>query len=760
MGDFNPGQDLLAGQAYDQGIIHNTLVNAANNALVAKYGAAAGNPEAWQTAENTNYLQSLHPLLVQSQANNNTLTGVQAGIAKDTQASTTAATNAGNTSYVLNQPNVMATNAAAAAGAQADAQLKTTAAGAAVAAQHARAVATAATAMQNAITANPNDPEGAYKAGIAAGNLIAPGEGDAYAPNTPQGKLLHDNFIANPTATIQGLNNQVQSGIAGMLQTLTPAQQIELYKSNADFQKLVQDNREKKQTIYNTALENEKSILGSQGSIGAGLVSTDRALQNIQQMRSLLGNVSDNTTWNAAVNAHVPGSDMKQLEALAEGTGSALSVDMLAGAKQAGGSLGVRASNTEFKGIGEALMKIDPNMTVAQMKSQLDSAEQAVRAYKDGATGLLYGPNGPTELRNAQARRLQAEADLNKDFGVLRTPDGAAPAASSASPAASAPPSGAAGASPAAGVTGTGNPPPAGMVWDSKTESMVPASGAAAAPVPRIGGGVSAPQGAQPIGSFNAALTHTLGAEGGYNERDANGAPVNMGINAAAHPGEDIRGMTVARASQIYKSDYWDKIGGDELAKTNPGLAHAGFDIAVVDGADKAKQLMAQAGGDANKLIDLQQQFQNNLIAKDPSRYGKYADVWTKRNAALRSDVAQGYVGSSYASAGAPAGGAPGGPIQAIPVNMIPAQQPGAIESPSVAAARAAQQNAAPAAPAAPATPTPQPIPIQVGDNGQAAQLAAINDPTTGAVAKAFTGSRTQVMAGRALLAKYLGRTA
>ena len=717
LGD-NWGNALLQGQQFGQNDIDQNYLNAAHAANVAKYGPQAGDPAAMASLQATNFLAQDQPSTLRTLQGNANVANAQGQIAQGTIGSTIAANNVNNSTTIQSGPSIVQNNKAAAATNTAAATSATIGADAALAAQHANAAAAAASAAQTHLNANPGDTEGAYQAGVAAAASIAPDEAKQYAPGTPQGDAFHKQFSTDPAGTINGINAQVRARTEAALATMSPQQRIEFMQKNADMQKVGGDILDQKQKAFQAASENEKTILAGAGPTGVVMTQAESALKNIEQMRALLGKVSGSTTWNAAVQAHVPGSNMQQLEALAEATGSALSVDMLQGAKAAGGSLGVRASNTEFKGIGESLMKIDPSMTVDQMKAQLDNAEKAVNVYRQTAQNMLDGPNGPAEYKNAVARRQQTELDYNSALGVY-APQGAASPAAPAQPAAPASPSGAA---------------------------AQPLS----APMPRLGADAAPAPQANPIGTFNAALQHTFGAEGGYNAKDANGAPVNMGINQAAHPGVDVANLTHDKASQIYKSEYWDAIGGDQLAKTSPGLAHAGFDIAVVDGAPKAKELIAKAGGDPNKLVDLQQQFQNNLIARDPSKYGKYADTWAKRNAALKADIASGTVGNSYVTPGAPDthtlanGGAtgswapitqtPNAPITPVPVPQQ-AQQP----------ASEPRQQASAQSPAARAAPA------------QAQALAsATYDPLTGASARAFQGQRSAVMDGRALLAKYL----
>ena len=695
-------EGLDAGQAATQ----YGLLNRANNALVAQYGPEAGNPVAQSQEINNNYLGQLDPLLVQQQA-------VTTGTAQALQPSSIAAGKAQNAGIVQQVPYQVQNAAATAAQNTATATTSDVAAKAAVGAQHAVAAVAAANDMTAHLAANPADKEGAWQAGIAAANLKAPGEGDAFA-NTPQGKTLHAQFLTDPQGAINGINSSVQSGIQAMQQTMSPAQWLEFQKSNADLANVNADRLTKAQASAKESNANVDSILGNQGPIGAAIVQGNSTLDRLKQMRDVLGGMSDESKWNDAVAKYIPGSSQQQLTALAESVNASLSGSLMAGAREAGGSATGIRSTKEFTAAGDAIAKIDPAMSKNQILASITDAEKAIKAYQSGASGILAGPNGSDEYRQALARKRQTDTNLNSLLGGYQPAAGSTPAA--ASPAAPVSPTGAAGSTPAS-------------------------------PTPRIGGATASTGPA--IGTFDAALSHTFGAEGGYNAADANGAPVNMGINQGAHPDVDVKNLTRPQAAAIYKRDYWDAIGGDDLAKTNPGMAHAGFDIAVVDGAPKASALIKEAGGDPNKLVDLQQQFQNGLIAKDPSRYGKYADVWQKRNQALKDDIASGTVGNAYAgSGGGAAAPTAGGGLAAMPAPIAapvaaPNVDPNAGRPPAPIASAAPAQNAA--QPGGPA--------FQVGPVASAAE-----DPVTGHVARAFAGERSQVMAGRALIAKYLGK--
>lgn len=146
-------------------------------------------------------------------------------------------------------------------------------------------------------------------------------------------------------------------------------------------------------------------------------------------------------------------------------------------------------------------------------------------------------------------------------------------------------------------------------------------------------------------GGFDQAVEFTLRHEGGYNKADSNGAEVNFGINKAANPDVDVKNLTREQAKDIYKRKYWAAINGDELSKTNPGLAAAAFDTAVIAGPGKAKDLLEKSGGDAGKFLDLRQQFLDGLVKSNPKKYGPYQKAWTTRTNNLRSEV--GLIGQS-----------------------------------------------------------------------------------------------------------------
>ena len=185
-----------------------------------------------------------------------------------------------------------------------------------------------------------------------------------------------------------------------------------------------------------------------------------------------------------------------------------------------------------------------------------------------------------------------------------------------------------------------------GLVPPTASSKNIPQPDVAPMPPRRPSGSVPAPPlpapidvnntSARPVAatpqSFEDSFRRTLGFEGGYSPSDANGYEVNKGINAEWHPDVDIKNLTDDQARAIYKNEYWDAIGADNLDPKIRGMA---FDTAVIAGPAKAKELLSQSGGDPQKFMELRSAFQNDLVNSNPEKYGRFAKAWDNRNAAL-----------------------------------------------------------------------------------------------------------------------------
>jgi lysozyme family protein len=152
--------------------------------------------------------------------------------------------------------------------------------------------------------------------------------------------------------------------------------------------------------------------------------------------------------------------------------------------------------------------------------------------------------------------------------------------------------------------------------------------------VPGYAGGVFT--GSDP---FDDAFRRVMRYEGGYVANDAGKGPSKFGINKAANSDLDIAKLTEKDAKRIYRERYWDKIGGDELAKKNPALATVAFDTAVNMGVTPAKRLVEQSGGDPSKILAAREQHYASLVKKDPETFAKYQSGWQSRLADLATSI-------------------------------------------------------------------------------------------------------------------------
>jgi lysozyme family protein len=96
--------------------------------------------------------------------------------------------------------------------------------------------------------------------------------------------------------------------------------------------------------------------------------------------------------------------------------------------------------------------------------------------------------------------------------------------------------------------------------------------------------------------NFEQAFERLIGHEGGYvNHPSDPGGETKYGISRRAYPGEDIAGMTLERARQLYARDYWGPAGCDAVP---PGIKFDLFDMAVNSGVKAAVRTLQRAVGE------------------------------------------------------------------------------------------------------------------------------------------------------------------
>jgi len=103
--------------------------------------------------------------------------------------------------------------------------------------------------------------------------------------------------------------------------------------------------------------------------------------------------------------------------------------------------------------------------------------------------------------------------------------------------------------------------------------------------------------------NFEESLAHVLKHEGGYvdHPKDPGGA-TNLGCTKKVWEEwvghevtkDDIRALTIADVSPLYKQRYWDKCRGDDLPR---GVDFAVFDLAINSGVGRASKLLQRSVG-------------------------------------------------------------------------------------------------------------------------------------------------------------------
>jgi len=116
--------------------------------------------------------------------------------------------------------------------------------------------------------------------------------------------------------------------------------------------------------------------------------------------------------------------------------------------------------------------------------------------------------------------------------------------------------------------------------------------------------------------NFDTSFEKLIGHEGGYVNHPADpGGETKYGITKRTYPGEDIRGMTLARAKEIYRRDFWGPAGCDAVPEP---VKFDLFDAAVNSGVRQAiKFLQGAVGAKADGLLGAKTLQAVNSMAPD-----------------------------------------------------------------------------------------------------------------------------------------------
>lgn len=92
---------------------------------------------------------------------------------------------------------------------------------------------------------------------------------------------------------------------------------------------------------------------------------------------------------------------------------------------------------------------------------------------------------------------------------------------------------------------------------------------------------------------FPAAFAIVVGIEAGYvNDPRDPGGETKYGISKRSYPNENIANLSLERAQEILKQDFWDKINCDGMSWE---LALISFDCAVNQGVGMARTIQRTA---------------------------------------------------------------------------------------------------------------------------------------------------------------------
>ena len=103
--------------------------------------------------------------------------------------------------------------------------------------------------------------------------------------------------------------------------------------------------------------------------------------------------------------------------------------------------------------------------------------------------------------------------------------------------------------------------------------------------------------------SFKEIIEKVLEHEGGYvNDPKDLGGETKYGITKRFYPELNIKELTIEKAKQIYKQDYWDKNRVESLPQN---LWHIYFDMCVNMGKRTAVKVLQRAANNKGKNIEV-----------------------------------------------------------------------------------------------------------------------------------------------------------
>jgi lysozyme family protein len=131
--------------------------------------------------------------------------------------------------------------------------------------------------------------------------------------------------------------------------------------------------------------------------------------------------------------------------------------------------------------------------------------------------------------------------------------------------------------------------------------------------------------------TFDECVDLVLKHEGGHTSNPSDpGGETKYGISKRSYPNEDIKALTRYKAIEIYRRDFWDKLGVEKLPESHRLMY---FDCAVNQGPGRAKALYDQAktaGNGDHHVLDAFAKARLNHYASLPG-WKNFGAGWAKR---------------------------------------------------------------------------------------------------------------------------------
>ena len=98
--------------------------------------------------------------------------------------------------------------------------------------------------------------------------------------------------------------------------------------------------------------------------------------------------------------------------------------------------------------------------------------------------------------------------------------------------------------------------------------------------------------------TFDEIIDVVLEHEGGYvNDPTDTGGETKYGISKRAYPDEDIKELTIERAKELYKKDYWDRFKVESFPDR---IRHIFVDMCINMGGGRATKILQEACNSKN----------------------------------------------------------------------------------------------------------------------------------------------------------------